>query len=117
MKIEEQDRGNCKVARLCGKAAEVKSVSPRTETRYEADGVDKLAQHSEVPSSAPEVKRGVVRRSNTSLPGEASSRAATQPSRRGLIPGEPGEESAEVIVMERKPGAGDGPCQRRDRKS
>jgi len=118
MKVEEQDRGNRKVARLCGKEAEVKSVSPRTETRYKADGVDELAPHSEVPSSAPEVKRGVVRRNNTSLPGEASSRAvhADRP-RRGMIPGDSGEESAEAIVVISKPGAWKRPFKRRDRKS
>lgn len=116
MKIKEPDRGNRKVARLCGKEAEVKSVSPRTGTRYEADGVDELAQHSEVRSSASEVKRGVVRRNNTPLPGEASSWRVAQPSRRGMIPGESGEESAEVIVVGGKPGAGNGPCKRRDRK-
>ena len=53
MKVEEQDRGNREIARFHGKEAEVKSVSPRTETRYEADGVDELAPHSEVPGSAP----------------------------------------------------------------
>ena len=116
MKVEERDRGNCEVARLCGKEAEVKSVSPRTGTRYEADGVDELAQHSEVRSSASEVQRGVVRRSNTSLPGEASSRRGAQPSRRRMIPGDSGEESAEVIVVSGKPGTGNGPCKRRDRK-
>lgn len=118
MKIEEQDRGNCEIARFHGKEAEVKSASPRTETCYEADGVDKLAKHSEIPSSAPEVKHGVVRRNNTSLPGEASSRAvrADRP-RRGMIPGDSGEESAEVIVTLSKPGAGIGPWKRRNRKS
>lgn len=117
MKIEERDRGNREVARRRGKEAEVKSVSPRTETRYKADGVDELAQHSEVPGSMPEVKRGVVRRNNTSLPGETSSRTVTQPSLRGVIPDEGDEESAEVIVMERKPGALPRPWKRRDRKS
>ena len=117
MKVEERDRGNRKAVRRCGKEAEVKSVSPRTGTRYKADGVDELAQHSEVGSSASEVKRGVVRRSNMSLPGEASLRRVAQLSRRGMIPGESGEESAEVIVMSDKPGARNGPWKRRDRKS
>ena len=86
MKVEEQDRGNCEIARFHGKEADVKSVSPRTGTRYKADGVDELAQHSEVLSSTPEVKRGVVRRNNTSLPGEASSR-------RGCAALPPGDDS------------------------
>jgi len=66
------DYGNCGAARLRGKEAYVKDVSLRTETRYKADGTDKLAQHSEAPSSLPEVNRGVVHRNNALLPGEAS---------------------------------------------
>ena len=62
-------------------------------TCYQADGMDELAQHSEVRSSVPEVKHGVVRRNNTFLPGEASSRRTAQPSGRGMIPGSSGEES------------------------
>lgn len=105
MKIEEQDRGNCEIARFHREEAEVKSASPRTETCYEADGVDELAPHSEIPSSEPEVKHGVVRGSNTFLPGETASRVvrADRP-RRGRIPGESDEESAKAIVALSKPG-------------
>src|SRR5690625_7190831 len=66
------DYGNCGAARPRGKEAYVKDASPRTETRYKADGTDELAQHSKVPSSLPEVNRGVVHRNNALLPGEAS---------------------------------------------
>ena len=118
MKVEELDRGNCKTARFCGKEAEVKPVSLRTETCYEADGVDELAQHSEVPSSAPEVKREVVRGNNTFLPGEISLREVRRNrSDRGMIPGESSEKSAEAIVVFSKPGALKGPLKRRNRKS
>jgi len=41
MKI--QDEGNCGVARLGGKEAYVKLVSPRTERSYKADAVAELA--------------------------------------------------------------------------
>ena len=37
-----------------------KTVSPRTETSYQAVGANELAPHSEVPGSAPKVKGGVV---------------------------------------------------------
>jgi hypothetical protein len=118
MKVEELDCGNCEIARFHGKEADVKSVSPRTETCYQADGMDELAQHSEVQSSVPEVKHGVVRRNNTFLPGEASSRAVpVDRPRRGMIPGESGEESAEVIVVFDQPGAFTRPDKRRNRKS
>ena len=118
MKIEELDWGNCEVARFHGKEADVKSVSPRTEMCYQADGMDELAQHSEVRSSVSEVKHGVVRRNNTFLPGEASSRAVhTDRPHRGMIPGVSDEESAEVIVGFNQPGLPMEPCKRRDRKS
>jgi hypothetical protein len=104
--VEELDCGNCEIARFHGKEADVKSVSPRTETCYQADGMDELAHPSEVRSSVSEVKHGVVRRNNTFLPGEASSRAVpVDRPRRGMIPGEGDEESAEVIVVAGKPGA------------
>jgi hypothetical protein len=51
--VEELDCGNCEIARFHGKEADVKSVSPRTETCYQAAGMDELAQHSEVQSSVP----------------------------------------------------------------
>jgi hypothetical protein len=73
-KTEILDHGNGKVARLCGKAAYVKDVSPRTETWYKADGTGELAQHSEARGSVPEVNHGVVHRNNALLPGEASPR-------------------------------------------
>jgi len=110
MKIEELDWGNCKTARFCGKEAEVKPVSSRTETCYKADGVDELAQHSEVQSSMPEVKHGVVRGNNTFLPGETSLRAVRKNRpHRDMIPGESSEESAEAIVVGNEPGTGNGP--------
>jgi hypothetical protein len=64
--------GNCGTVRSCGKAAYGKDVSPRTGTRYKADGMGKLAQHSEARGSMPEVNRGVVHRNSVPLPGEAS---------------------------------------------
>ena len=118
MKVKELDWGNCEIARFHGKEADVKSVSPRTEMCYQADGMDELAQHSEVRSSVSEVKHGVVRRNNTFLPGEASSRAVhTDRPHRGMIPGVSDEESAEVIVGFNQPGLPMEPCKRRDRKS
>ncbi|MEO0797076.1 MAG: hypothetical protein AAFX93_18120 [Verrucomicrobiota bacterium] len=60
----ELDNGNCVIVRLRGKEAYVKDVSLRTGTRYQADGVDELAQHSEVLSSTPEVNHEVVHRNN-----------------------------------------------------
>ena len=66
------DYGNCGIARFRGKEAYVKDMSPRTGTGYKADGVDKLAPHSEVRSSVPEVNPGVVYRNSALLPGETS---------------------------------------------
>ena len=70
MKIKALDDSNCAAARLGGKEAGVKATSLRTETGYEAGGVDKLAPQSEVQVSTPKVKPGVVLRKFTSLPGE-----------------------------------------------
>ncbi len=118
MIIEERDRGNRKIARFCGKEAEVKPVSLRTETCYKADRADELAQHSEVPSSTLEVKREVVRGNNTFLPGEISLRVVRKNrSDRGMIPSESSEKSAEAIIVFSKPGALKGPLKRRNRKS
>ena len=51
----EPDYGNCGIVRFRGKEAYVKDVSLRTETWYKADGMVKLAQHSEGLSSMSEV--------------------------------------------------------------
>ena len=53
--IIELDYGNCKIVRFCGKEAYVKDVSPRTIMWYKADGMLKLAPHSEGQSSVSEV--------------------------------------------------------------
>ena len=66
------DYGNCGIARFRGKEAYIKDMSPRTETGYKADGMDKLAPHSEALDSVPEVNLGVVYRNSALLPGEAS---------------------------------------------
>ena len=47
-----------------------KTVSPRTETSYQAVGADELAPHSEVPGSAPKVKGGAVQLEFAFLSGE-----------------------------------------------
>ncbi len=110
--------GAAKGMRLRRRPAEPNERARMSPTCYQADGMDELAQHSEVRSSVPEVKHGVVRRNNTFLPGEASSRAVhTDRPHRGMIPGESDEESAEVIVVFNQPGLPMEPCQRRDRKS
>ena len=79
MKIKALDKSNCGVARPRGKEARVKATSLRTETGYEAGGVDKLAPQSEVQVSTPKVKPGVVLRKSHPLPGETC--AASRPSR------------------------------------
>ena len=70
VKTKALDKGNCAVARPGGKEAGVKPTSPRTEMGYEAGGVDELAQQSEVPVSASQVKPGVVSRKFMPLPEE-----------------------------------------------
>ena len=70
MKVKALDKSNCAAARLGGKEAGVKAMSPRTETGYEAGDADELVPHNEVPVSASQVKPGVVWRKFTSLPGE-----------------------------------------------
>jgi hypothetical protein len=69
-KVKALDKGNCAVARPGGKEAGVKTMSPRTETGYEAGDADELVPHNEVQGSASQVKSGVVLRKFTSLPGE-----------------------------------------------
>jgi hypothetical protein len=69
-KVKALDKSNCAAARLGGKEAGVKAMSPRTETGYEAGDADELVPHNEVPVSASQVKSGVVWRKFTSLPGE-----------------------------------------------
>ena len=61
------DGSNCGVARLRGKEAAVKLVSRRTERSYKADGTDKLAQHSQVRCSVPEVNDPVAQQEFTFL--------------------------------------------------
>jgi len=65
--------GNCVIVRFRGKAAYGKDMSPRTGTRYKADGMGKLAPHSKAYGSVPEVNHGVVCRNSVFLPGEISS--------------------------------------------
>ena len=71
----ELDYGNCGIVRFRGKEAYVKDVSLRTGTWYKADGMVKLAPHSEGLSSVLEVNHGVVHRNNVLLPGEISVRS------------------------------------------
>ena len=61
------DSSNCGIARSRGKEASVKPVSRRTEMPYKADEADKLAPHSEVRCSVPEVDGTVVQGQLTSL--------------------------------------------------
>ena len=68
----ELDYGNCGIARFRGKEAYVKDVSLRIEMWYKADGMVKLAPHSEDLSSMSEVNHEVVHRNNVLLPGEIS---------------------------------------------
>jgi len=70
-KVKALDQGNCAAARLGGKEASVKAMSPRTETGCEAGDADELVPHNEVRVSASQVKPGVVLRKFMSLPGEA----------------------------------------------
>jgi len=49
---------------------ECKTLSPRTETSYQAARADELAQHSEVPGSTRKVKDGVVQLEFAFLSGE-----------------------------------------------
>jgi hypothetical protein len=79
-KVKALDQGNCAAARLGGKEAGVKAMSPRTETGYEAGDADELVPHNEVPVSASQVKPGVVLRKFTSLPGETC--PASSPARK-----------------------------------
>ena len=58
----ELDYGNCGIVKFRWKEAYVTDVSLRTGTWYKADGMVKLAQHSEGRSSVPEVNNGVVHR-------------------------------------------------------
>ena len=92
--------------RFRGKEAYVKDVSLRTGTWYKADGMVKLAQHSEGRSSVPEVNHGVVHRNNVFLPGEVSVRGlngfkatrTVQASVAAMVQTPQTEKSAEGIV-------------------
>jgi hypothetical protein len=64
---EALDRSNCGIARSRGKEAAVKPVSRRTEMPFKADGVGKLAQHSNAPCSASEVNGAVAQAEFASL--------------------------------------------------
>jgi hypothetical protein len=109
--IIELDYGNCKIVRVCGKEAYVKDVSPRTGTWYKADGMVKLAQHSEGQSSVAEVNHGVVHRNNVLLPGEVSVRGLNgfkatrkvQASVAAMLQTSQTERSAEGIVVVSEP--------------
>ena len=102
MKIKALDKSNCAAARLGGKEAGVKATSLRTETGYEAGGVDKLAPQSEVQVSTPKVKPGLCCESHIPYPGRPARRAVhrmgdhTVPSPATVV-GSP-QESAEVVV-------------------
>ena len=63
---EALDRSNCGVARPRGKEAAVKPVSRRTEVPYQADGAGKLAPHSKIRCSPPEVNGPVAQGKFTS---------------------------------------------------
>lgn len=103
--------GNCVIVRLRGKEAYGKDMSPRTETWYKADGMGKLAQHSEALGSVPEVNHGVVYRNSVFLPGEASaggvgwfkSTVLTNALAAGMRQVVLTEESAESIVVVSEP--------------
>src|ERR1039457_4918512 len=56
-----------------------KLMSRRTERPYHVDGADKLAQHSTVQCSAPEINGPVVQREFTSLLREACNPSPTAP--------------------------------------
>src|ERR1019366_6262564 len=56
-----------------------KLMSRRTERPYKVDGADKLAQHSAVQCSAPEINGPVVQREFTSLLREACNPSPTAP--------------------------------------
>jgi hypothetical protein len=99
--------GNCGIVRFRGKAAYGKDMSPRTGTWYKADGMGKLAPHSEAPGSVPEVNHGVVYRNSVFLPGEASldgkdrfrSTAKASAPVAAMLRASSIEESAESIVV------------------
>ena len=55
-----------------------KLMSRRTERPYKVDGADKLAQHSAVRCSAPEINGPVVQREFTSLLRETCSRGPSE---------------------------------------
>jgi hypothetical protein len=81
-------------------------MSPRTGTWYKADGMGKLAPHSEALGSVPEVNHGVVYRNSVFLPGEASlpsvvrfKTTAKNDAASAAIPALSSEESAEAIVV------------------
>lgn len=101
--------GNCGIVRDRWKAAYGKDMSPRTGTRYKADGTGELAPHSEAHGSVSEVNRGVVYRNSVFLPGEASRPSLVRLQSAGMdkaataaMPLLCGEESAEggVVVMQ-----------------
>jgi phosphopantetheinyl transferase (holo-ACP synthase) len=48
-KVKALDEGNCAAARLGGKEAGVKAMSPRTETSYEAGDADELGSTQQSP--------------------------------------------------------------------
>ena len=97
VKTKALDKSNCAAARLGGKEAGVKATSLRTETGYEAGGVDKLAPQSEVQVSTPKVKPGVVLRKSHPLPGETCAESRPSHGRsHGTVTGNGGGEPAGV---------------------
>ena len=109
--IVELDYGNCGIVRFRGKEAYIKDVSLRTGTWYKADGMVKLAPHSEDRSSVLEVNHEAVHWNNVSLPGEASicgqsgfqSTRKAQASAPAMVQTSQFEESAEGIVVTSEP--------------
>src|SRR5258708_31148222 len=86
------DRSNCGIARSW--KPQSKLMSRRTERPYKADGTDKLAQHSKVPCSVPEVNGSVAQPEFTSLLREIC--APSTPATEGAAVREDRRESTEV---------------------
>ena len=77
-----------------GRKPQSKLMSRRTERPYKADGTDKLAQHSKVPCSVPEVNGPVAQQEFTSLLREIC--APSSPATEGAAVREDRREGTEV---------------------
>jgi hypothetical protein len=77
-----------------GRKPQSKLMSRRTERPYQADGTDKLAQHSQVPCSVPEVNGPVAQQEFTSLLREIC--APSTPATEGAAVREDRREGTEV---------------------